>query len=37
MGFELAIYQVDELAGMYWYADLGPLHRPYVSAEAIAF
>lgn len=22
MGFELEIYQIDELSGMYWYADL---------------
>lgn len=22
MGFELEIYQLDELAGMYWYVDL---------------
>ena len=35
MGFELDIYQVDELAGMYWYVVLKFLHKPHVSAEAI--
>ena len=34
MGFELDIYQVDELAGMYWYTDLKPLHRLCAGAEA---
>ena len=33
MGFELDIYQTDELAGMYWYVDLLPLHRIYISAK----
>ena len=33
-GFELDIYHIDELAGMYWYADFKPLHGPCVSAEA---
>ena len=35
MGFELDIYQVDELAGMYWYADMTHPHRPCVRAEAV--
>ena len=35
MGFELDIYQIDELAGMYWYAVLKPLHRPRIRAEAV--
>ena len=34
-GFELDIYQIDELAGMYWYADLEPVHGPCVSAETV--
>ena len=37
MGFELDIYQVDELAGMYWYADLRPLQHTCVSAEAAIY
>lgn len=35
MGFELDIYQVDELAGMYWYAGLKLLHRLCVRAETV--
>lgn len=35
MGFELDIYQVDELAGMYWYVDLKPFHRACVRAEVV--
>lgn len=37
MGFELDIYQVDELAGMYWYLDWKPLHRPCVRAEVAIY
>ena len=33
MGFELDIYQVDELAGMYWYADMSQPYRPCVRAK----
>lgn len=35
VGFELDIYQIDELAGMYWYADLESLRSPCVRAEAV--
>lgn len=35
MGFELDIYQVDELAGMYWYTYLKPFHRLCAGAEAV--
>ena len=34
MGFELDIYQVDELAGMYWCADMSHPYRPCVRAKA---
>lgn len=37
MGFELEVYQVDELAGMYWYADLKIPNRSCVEAEAILY
>ena len=35
MGFELDLYQVDELAGMYWYTGPPTLRKPYVSAKVI--
>lgn len=34
MGFELDIYQADELAGMYWYTEWKLLRRLCVRAEA---
>ena len=37
MGFELDIYQVDELAGMYWFAELKSLFQPCVWAETVDF
>lgn len=35
MGFELDLYQVDELAGMYWYIGPPTLRKPYVCAKVI--
>ena len=35
MGFELDLYQVDELAGMYWYTAPSTLRKPYVGAKVI--
>ena len=37
MGFELDIYQVDELAGMYWFADSKSLFQPCVWAETVDY
>lgn len=37
MGFELEVYQVDELAGMYWYAGLNPPPRSCPRAEAVIY
>ena len=37
MGFELDIYQVDELAGMYWFVESKSLFPPCAWAETVDF